>query len=159
MKLAERSEEIIETIADMWTEIANNLQIFDEYKDYISEDETLSLALFETHEELLKFAVVTVNVLKLVRARKCNSKCLFQRHGRFRGRLRCVLEDQGKPITNYKSKLDRTSRYISHRIQMIKEMVQAQVLTQDRQSSPRAEMLQYLTQNSFRISKMLTQQR
>ncbi len=61
-------------------EIGNSLQIFESYKNYISEDETLGLALFETHEELLKFAVATIKILKFVRAGQYNeySKCHHQ---------------------------------------------------------------------------------
>ncbi|KAL6830016.1 hypothetical protein V8C40DRAFT_263826 [Trichoderma camerunense] len=131
LQLAERSEEILEAIADMWIEIGNSLQIFDEYKTCILEDKTLSLALFETHEELLKFAVATIKILKLVRGAQFHE-----------------YKDQSKHIANCRAKFDKTSSCIAHRIQTIKERVQAQVLTQEKQSSPRTEMLRYLNQNA-----------
>ena len=59
---------MLETVADMWGEIGNSLQIFDVYRDIILDDRSLSLALFETHEELLKFAVATIKILKHVRS-------------------------------------------------------------------------------------------
>jgi hypothetical protein len=52
----------------MWVEIGNSLQIFDVYKDLIVEDMSLGLALVETHEELLKFAVATIKTLRHVRS-------------------------------------------------------------------------------------------
>lgn len=68
LQLAQRSQEVLETVADMWVEIGNSLQIFDIYQEVILGDSSLSLALFETHEELLKFAVATIKILKQVRA-------------------------------------------------------------------------------------------
>jgi hypothetical protein len=62
----------------MWIDIGNSLHIFDSYKSYIVKDETLSLALFETYEELLMFAVATIKTLSFVtkgQHGRC-SKCL-----------------------------------------------------------------------------------
>lgn len=51
----------------MWIEIANSLQVFDLYKDYITGDASLRLAVVEAYEELLKFAVSTVKILRYIR--------------------------------------------------------------------------------------------
>lgn len=95
--------------------------------------------------ELLKFAAAAIKTLKFVRAgqfHEYRKNLTFTTVATpFKSRLRPVLQDQSKHIANCKASLDKTSKYILHRIQTIKERVQAQVLTQDKQSSPRTEML------------------
>jgi len=79
LQLAERSEEFLSLITQMWSDIGNNLQVFDVYKEHIGEDPGLGLILFEVLEELQKFAVFTVR--SLTKAPKANFSepctCLF----------------------------------------------------------------------------------
>ena len=47
----------------MWSDIGNNLQIFEVYKDHIKQDDALKLVQFEVFEELQRFAVYTIKKL------------------------------------------------------------------------------------------------
>lgn len=51
----------------MWSDIGNNLQIFEVFQDHIAEDAGLGFIVFEVMEELQKFAVFTIKTLSYMR--------------------------------------------------------------------------------------------
>ncbi|KAI1317386.1 hypothetical protein F5Y16DRAFT_419650 [Xylariaceae sp. FL0255] len=132
---AEKSDELLSLITQMWSDIAINLTIFEVYKEHIAEDQSLGLILFEVLEELQKFAVFTTKTLEHVR----------------RGTY-----DPGEQVSTCKTEFENTSQFISHRIQVVKEKVQAQQLTRGQQIQ-RAEAIDLIIQNQLsRTSTMLT---
>ncbi|OKO93437.1 hypothetical protein PENSUB_12500 [Penicillium subrubescens] len=127
LQLAQRSQEVLETVTGMWVEIGNSLQIFDVYKDLIVEDMSLGLALVETHEELLKFAVATIKTLRHVRSGRSDISPL---------------------VRDCQNSFGKTSHFISHRIHIIKEKAQAKAITKGQEQTHQFEILNYLASQS-----------
>ncbi|KAI1453884.1 hypothetical protein F4805DRAFT_461272 [Annulohypoxylon moriforme] len=68
LQRAEKSEELLCLITEMWSDISINLSIFEVYKAHIAEDQALGLILFEVLEELQKFAFFTTKTLEYARS-------------------------------------------------------------------------------------------
>ncbi|KAL2833836.1 hypothetical protein BDW59DRAFT_156634 [Aspergillus cavernicola] len=117
LQLAERSEDFLSSITEMWADISNSLEVFKTYDKQIKEDQELGVILFEILEELQKFAVCTITNLKSMGPLNYNHQ-----------------------IDRCKSQFATTSRNISNRIQTIKDKILAKRLMPDHQG-PRAEAI------------------
>ncbi|KAJ8130114.1 hypothetical protein O1611_g3512 [Lasiodiplodia mahajangana] len=112
LQLAARSEDVLSTITQMWSDIGNNLQVFEVYQDHIAEDAGLGLIVFEVMEEVQKLAVFTIKTLKYVR----------------KGKHQFIQQ-----LNSCKTQFEQTSQYISHRIHMTREKITAKQLVSSQQ--------------------------